>query len=186
LDRDGVLIEDLGLVTQLEQVRLFEDVPSALRLLKGHGFLLVVVTNQTVISRGLLDEAGVASMNEEIRRRIVIRGGPTIDSFYVCPHHPNASLSRYRMCCDCRKPEAGMLFRAAREWGIMLEKSFLVGDRMSDIVAGSRAGCTTILLQTGAHLAPPIETKRPVDLSIRPDYSCRTLTEAAQWILERS
>jgi len=179
------LIEDL-LLTSVSRIRLFQDVPEALTRLKEVGFLLIVVTNQTVVSRGLATEAEVAELNRAVRDSIAASGGPLLDSFYVCPHHPNATLERYGKVCDCRKPRPGMLLQAAREWYIDLKNSFLVGDRITDIIAGASAGCRTILLRTGAHLAPPIETAEDLDLNLTPDYSCDTLSEAAEWILETS
>ncbi len=181
LDRDGVLIEDLLLISE-SGIRLFQDVPAALKGLKDAGFLLIVVTNQTVVSRGLASEREVAELNRAVRERIVKAGGPLLDAFYVCPHHPSATLERYRANCDCRKPRPGMLLQAAREWNIDLMDSFMVGDRITDIAAGASAGCRTILLRTGTHLAPPIETAEPLDLGLTPDFACGTLTEAAAWI----
>lgn len=184
LDRDGVLIEDNGLLIRAEEIRLFDDAPSALALFKSTGFLLIVVTNQTVVSRGLASEEEVAELNRAVRDSIVKAGGPLLDAFYVCPHHPNATLERYRKLCDCRKPRPGMLFQAAREWDIDLGSSFMIGDRITDIAAGASAGCRTILLRTGAHLVPPIETVEPLDPELAPNFACDTLTEAAEWILE--
>lgn len=185
LDRDGVLIEDL-LLTEPSRINLYEDVPEALKMLKDAGFLLIVVTNQTVVSRGLASEEEVAELNLAVREGIAQSGAPLLDAFYVCPHHPNATVERYRKVCECRKPRPGMLLQAAREWNIDLSRSFMIGDRITDIAAGASAGCRTILLRTGAHVAPPIETVEPLDSGLSPDYACDTLTEAANWILEQS
>ena len=153
LDRDGVLLEDVHGLVREAQIALFPDVAETLALLRRQGFLLVVVTNQTVVARGLATESRVAELNREIGNRIAAAGGPPPDAFYVCPHHPNATLPEYRVVCDCRKPRAGLLLQAAGDWGIDLRKSFLVGDRLSDIAAGVRAGCGTILVETGEHRA---------------------------------
>lgn len=186
LDRDGVLTEDL-LLTSVSQIRIFEGVPDALKRLKEAGFFLIVVTNQTVVSRGLATEEQVDELNRAVREKIVNAGGPLLDTFYVCPHHPNATVERYRKLCDCRKPGPGMILQAAREWNIDLGSSFMVGDRVTDIAAGARAGCHTVLLRTGAHLAPPIETAEPLDPELQiPDFACDTMIEAAKWVLEQS
>lgn len=186
LDRDGVIVDDVNLLTEYSEIRIPEGVPQALAVLKKGGFLLIVVTNQTTVSRGLATENRVVDMNNEIRTRIEYAGGPCLDHFYFCPHHPNATLPEYRAICDCRKPRAGMIYQAAREWSIDIKKSFLVGDRITDIIAGYRAGCKTILVKTGAHLAPPIETTEKLDLTIKPDFACANLREATRWILSQS
>jgi len=183
LDRDGVLIEDVHLLTRSDKIRILEGVPQALKKLKESGYLLIVVSNQTVISRGLMTEQEVKALQTQVERKLEESGAPPIGGFYFCPHHPNATILFYRKDCDCRKPRPGLLLHAAREFDIDLPGSFIVGDRITDIIAGARAGCRTILVQTGAHLAPPIETSSPLDTTISPDYICANLDEALRWIL---
>jgi D-glycero-D-manno-heptose 1,7-bisphosphate phosphatase len=183
LDRDGVLLEDTHLATSVGQIRMLEGVPLALQQLHEAGFRLIVVSNQTVVARGLATEREVEMMNERMDQLIRQSGGPPIDGFYFCPHHPKATLSAYRMNCDCRKPQTGMWLRAAREHDLDLKRSFTVGDRITDIIAGAKAGGRTVLVQSGQHLAPVIETAEPIDLSIKPDHVCAGLMEAAAWIL---
>jgi len=183
LDRDGVLIEDAHLLTDPEEIRVLEGVPQALRSLKQAGFRLIVISNQTVVARGLATEQEVCTINVEMERRLEEAAGPRLDGVYFCPHHPNATLPAYRIACDCRKPRSGLLLRAAREHNLDLVASFAVGDRITDIIAGARAGCRTVLVETGEHEAPPIETIDPLDESVRPDYICADLTAAAEWIL---
>src|SRR5579863_1608098 len=115
LDRDGVLIEDTHLATNVGQIRMLEGVPRALRQLKEADFRLIVVSNQTVVARGLATEREVEMMNERMDQLIRQAGGPMMDGFYFCPHHPKATLTAYRVNCDCRKPQPGMWLRAARE-----------------------------------------------------------------------
>lgn len=183
LDRDGVLIEDVPLLTDWRDIKVIAGVPLALRRLSAHGFKLIVVTNQAIVARGLLQESDVCAMNRHIAQILVKEGAPAIDGFYFCPHHPNATLPLYRVNCFCRKPEPGLLWKAARDHDINLETSFAVGDRQTDIVAGAKAGCRTVLVRTGAHRAPLIETAAPVDLHIKPDYVCFDLGKAAEWIM---
>jgi len=114
LDRDGVLIEDTDLLTSPEGIRILEGVPAALERLRASGFQLIVVSNQAVVARGFATKPEVESINRRIGELIVEAGGPGLDGFYFCPHHPKATLPAYRKVCDCRKPEPGMLLRAAR------------------------------------------------------------------------
>jgi len=155
----------------------------ALRSLKEAGFQLIVISNQTVIARGLITEQEVYAIHADMEQLLQHAGAPHLDGFYFCPHHPNAMLPAYRIACKCRKPRPGLLLRAAREHNLNLGASFMVGDRITDIIAGARAGCRTVLVQTGKHQAPPIETAEPLDESVQPDHVCADLRAAAEWIL---
>ena len=183
LDRDGVLIRDLDLLTRCDQVELYACAPQAICQLREAGFAIVVVSNQTIVARGLASEQDVELIHAWIQQLLRISGGGEVDRFYFCPHHPNATLPQYRVECDCRKPRPGMLLRAAQEMNLDLGASYMVGDRMSDIVAGQRAGCQTILVQTGMHTAPPIESVDLVEVTAEPDYLCADLGEAVEIML---
>lgn len=184
LDRDGVLIEDVHLLTNPSDIRVLEDVPKALRSLKDSGFHLIVISNQTVVARGLLTEQEVYAIHAKVECLLEQAGAPRLDGFYFCPHHPNATLPAYRVACECRKPRPGLLLRAAQELSLNLHTSFMIGDRITDIIAGAGAGCRTVLVETGKHQSPPIEMVEPLDESVRPDYVCSDLNMAATWILE--
>jgi D-glycero-D-manno-heptose 1,7-bisphosphate phosphatase len=184
LDRDGVLIEDMNLLVHPGQIRILPGVAEAIVLLKEAGFVLLVVSNQPVVARGLIDESQVRTLQQEVEARLVLQGCARLDGFYFCPHHPKATLPAYRQVCECRKPRPGLLLRAAAEHGVDLAGSFMVGDRPTDLVAGERAGCRTVWVETGQHLAPPIETGEPLPL-VRPDHVCADLLHAARWILGR-
>ncbi len=185
LDRDGVLIEDVHLLTRPEQVVIPSGVSAALRALGAAGFKLVVVSNQPVVARGLVSELDVRAVNIHMDSLLQRAGAPPLDGIYVCPHHPNATLPAYRVDCDCRKPRPGMILQAAQDHQIALQQSFLVGDRFTDIMAGAKAGCRTVLVQTGQHAAPPIESPEAIDRSIAPDFVCEGLLGASEWILNQ-
>jgi D-glycero-D-manno-heptose 1,7-bisphosphate phosphatase len=186
LDRDGVLIEDVDLLVHPDQVRLLDGVAPALRRLRSTGFRLLMVTNQTVVARGLATLEQVAAVHREIDRMLIAANGPALDGSYICPHHPHATLPDYRAECDCRKPRPGLLLRAAHEYELDLSASFLVGDRVTDVAAGAAAGCRTVLVRTGRHAAPRIVTLEPLDPDLAPDHECERLAEAADYILEQS
>lgn len=184
LDRDGVVIEDVHLLIAPDQLRLLAGVPAALQSLKDAGFLLLLVTNQTVVARGLVTEAQLGQIHEDLQTDLQAAGAPRLDEIYICPHHPRATLAEYRVACNCRKPRAGLLRRAAKEWDLHLPGCFVMGDRLTDIAAGAKAGCRTVLVETGQHLAAPIETAEPLDATIRPDWTRADLPAAARWIKE--
>jgi D-glycero-D-manno-heptose 1,7-bisphosphate phosphatase len=186
LDRDGVLIEDRGLLSRLTEIRVLDDVPMALRRLKEAGFRLVVITNQAIVARGLITELDLESIHAEMCRMLSALGAPPLDAIYYCPHHPDATLPQYRIACDCRKPRPGSLLRAAEELHLDLKASFVIGDRMTDIIAGSKAGCRTVLIQGPKHADPPIVTVEPLDDSCRPDHTCDDLPDAVNWIMAAS
>jgi D-glycero-D-manno-heptose 1,7-bisphosphate phosphatase len=150
--------------------------------LKAAGFTLVVVSNQAVVARGLVTESEVEAIHRHLAGLLQSAGAPPLDGWYFCPHHPNASLPAYRVDCDCRKPKPGLLQRAARELNLDMAVSFMVGDRPTDILAGHRAGCRTVLVETGKHNERPIETTERLP-PVTPEHRCPGLIEAAAWIL---
>jgi D-glycero-D-manno-heptose 1,7-bisphosphate phosphatase len=156
LDRDGVLVHDVGLITREEQLVFSPDVPAALARAARLGLALVVVTNQTVMARGLCSEAELEALHAALERALTGRGAPAFARVYVCPHHPHAQVERYRVACDCRKPQPGLLLRAARELSLDLSRSFLIGDRASDVAAARACGVTPLLLEGPESGARPI------------------------------
>lgn len=143
LDRDGTLNVDTGYITRPENVELADGAAAGAAMLSEAGYLLVVASNQSAIARGMLSEAQA----DEVDQRVVAllrERDVRIEHVYRCPHLPGGSVARYAVECDCRKPKPGLLIRAARELGIDLARSWVVGDRVRDIQAGLAAGCRTI------------------------------------------
>lgn len=182
LDRDGVLIAEKTAITGAADVHILDGVPRALSALSAAGFRLIVISNQTVVARGLLRPDEVRVLEEYIEDSLAAEGAPPLDGFFFCPHHPNATVPVYRTSCACRKPRPGLLFAASAAHAIDLATSYFVGDRPTDVAAGHRAGCRTILVESGAHAAAPIETVEPLE-AVAPDYVCADLAAAAAWIL---
>ena len=183
IDRDGVLVHDLGLVTDANQFVVMEGVPEALRLLKQAGYLLIVATNQAVVARGLISEAALETLHESLQEMLSSRGAPRLDAIFACPHHPNANVAEFKVACECRKPMPGLLTKAAALYGIDLSTSYMVGDRPTDVLAGQRAGCRTILVETGQHLAAPIEAAESPREPAQPDFVEAHLAAAARRII---
>ncbi len=149
IDRDGVLNEERAFVHRAEDFAFVPGAVEALRMLKAAGYLLVVVTNQSGIARGLYSEADYRALTEHMRAQLAAEG-VTLAAVEYCPHLPDAPVARYRRECDCRKPKPGMLTRAIRALDIDPQSSFLVGDRLSDIEAGRCAGIgRCFLVRTG-------------------------------------
>jgi D-glycero-D-manno-heptose 1,7-bisphosphate phosphatase len=185
LDRDGVLIKDTDLITSEDDICILPDVCNALMMFVLMQYKLIVVSNQPVVARGLLNEDGVRRLHTIITNRIEIESSIQLDDFFFCPHHPDATVERYRTKCSCRKPEPGMLLDAAKKHDIDLQNSYMIGDRITDCIAGSKAGCTTVQVCTGKHNDKPIVSTSEIDASFKPDHICDSLFEAAKWIGNR-
>ena len=178
LDRDGTLIEERGYLDRLDLLTVFPWTPDALRLLNRAGFATVVVTNQSAIGRGIVDEPFLASVHDALDAQLAM-GNAKIDRYYFCPHHPEAALEAYRHACRCRKPGPGMIEQACRELNIDPKRSVMVGDRWLDVATGQAAGTQTVLVRTG-HGAHE-EAHAPEDA--RADAILNNLMEAVGWIL---
>ena len=171
LDRDGVINRALERDAKpyaprgLGEFGILPDVPAACAKLKAAGFLLVVATNQPDVGRGTLQRETVEMIHAEMCRRL------PIDRVEVC-YHPGGKQSN----CDCRKPRPGMLRRAARELGIDLGQSWMVGDRWRDVDCGHAAGCRTVFIDRGY----------AEELRQKPHFSAGNLAEAADIILRES
>jgi histidinol-phosphate phosphatase family protein len=165
LDRDGTLIEDKGFLGDPAGVALLPTVVDALALVAAHGYATIVISNQSGIARGLLDDGQVREVNAEIERRLG-DDGIAIDGWYWCPHYGDG--------CDCRKPEPALLHRAVEEHALTLDGGAMIGDRGSDVALGQRVGIPGILVPG------PYEYRGP-----EPDLRAQTLLEAAEWIVRR-
>ena len=139
LDRDGVINLDSGYVSRWEDFEYLPDVIQGLTLLQSAGYKLVVVTNQSGIARGYYSEADFLSLTETMKNDLCSRG-VTLAAVYYCPYLEDANLEPYRVASDLRKPEPGMLLKAAQDHDIDLSRSIMVGDKVSDMVAAERAG----------------------------------------------
>lgn len=139
-DRDGVLNEDSGYTHRPEQLVWRPGAREAVRLLNDRGYYVFVATNQAGVARGLYEESAIAVFHAHMQDELA-KVGAHIDAFYACPFHPEGTVERYRVADHPdRKPNPGMILRALSEWPVDRSRSFLVGDRDSDIEAAQRAG----------------------------------------------
>lgn len=184
LDRDGVIVPELDNYLETGIPDVWPSSARAIARLNEAGFLVVVVTNQPAVAHGRLTEADVQAHNQKIAEQLA-EYSAHVDRYMYCPHHPNGEVPEYSGPCQCRKPLPGMLFDAAAELGIGMAHSVIVGDRMTDVEAGHRAGCAfTILVESGLHEKARIVTSAPA-LDIEPDAQVADLEAAVAWLLER-
>ena len=139
LDRDGVINVDKGYVHTPAQTEWIPGIFDLCRKATELGYALVVITNQAGIARGYYDQAAFETYSDWMRAQFAERG-LRIEAIYHCPHHPTAGIGELRRDCDCRKPQPGMILRAAEELDLDLARSALVGDQPWDLEAGRRGG----------------------------------------------
>lgn len=167
LDRDDTISRDIGYCSRVEDFEILPSVDRAIKLLNQHGFKVVVVTNQSGVARGYFTEAALLQIHQHMVDELT-RCDARIDAIYYCPHHPDDH-------CQCRKPEPGLLLRAAEDLGIDLAGSFMIGDTEGDIKAGKAAGCRTVLVTNGSNAGNEIAGP--------PDQIAENMLQAVQWIL---
>jgi D-glycero-D-manno-heptose 1,7-bisphosphate phosphatase len=187
LDRDGVINEliyhqEAGVIDSpftVDQMTLLPFAGQAIRLLNEAGLKVVVISNQPGVAKDNFSPETLQEINEKMRQELAEQGA-VLDGLYCCLHHPDAKEATYAITCQCRKPKPGMVFQAAQELGISPDRSYMVGDNLTDIKAGQAAGCRTILL--GKHKC---ETCHLMDQEgVRPDLIIENLLKAAQAILD--
>jgi D-glycero-D-manno-heptose 1,7-bisphosphate phosphatase len=166
IDRDGTLIEEVNFLSRIEDLQLFSYTAEAVKLLKEHGFLIIVVTNQSGIARKIFDKSTMHAIHEKIQVEL----GGKIDAFYFCPHLPDEG-------CRCRKPNIEMIEMACADFPIDLENSWMIGDKRLDIEAGFNAGIKTALVLTG------YGKKTAADLDKKPDLIVENLLEAVRLVV---
>lgn len=186
LDRDGVILQDNELISSPSHVHLFEHVGDSIAMLRELGYKIIMVSNQTVVSRGILSYEEMLELNNFILDKIKIQNKNALfDGLYFSHYHPNATIEKYRKDSECRKPRPGMLLHAQADHGIDLENSIMIGDRPTDIYAGKSVGCLTILLLTGNENGPLIESSLALNPAwLVPHYKFQNLFDAAQFILK--
>ncbi len=163
IDRDGTLIEEVNYLSRIEDLRLFSFTYEAVERLKTAGFLIIIVTNQSGIGRGIFDEAAMHEIHDEIQLRL----DGMVDAFYHCPHLPCDG-------CACRKPRLGMIRAAESEFAIDISRSWMIGDKKLDVETGRSAGTRTAMVMTG------YGRSHSGDLDFKPDVLADDLLAAVR------
>lgn len=176
VDKDGTLIENIPYNVDSRRIRLMPGAGAALRLLQDHGYNVVVVSNQSGIARGYFVERDLVRVRSRIGQ-LLADEGVDLQGFYYCPHHPEGVVARYRMLCTCRKPAPGLLQLASGQLEIDLGASWMVGDILDDVEAGTRAGVRSVLLDAGGETEWRMGPKR------QPNHVAHSWDEVAEQIL---
>jgi D-glycero-D-manno-heptose 1,7-bisphosphate phosphatase len=185
LDRDGVINEliyhsEQGIIDSpftAQQFRLLPGIGEAVKKFREMEYKVIVVSNQPGIAKGYVSEESFEKISRKMKEEL-IKEGVLLDREYYCFHHPQARIKKYRANCECRKPKPGMLLQAAQDLDIDLPQSWMIGDGLTDVQAGKKAGCRTILLGR-----MKCELCRLMDEEdARPDAICSDTLEAAKEI----
>ena len=149
LDRDGTINEYVGFLKSPDAFRLLDGVSEAIKKINSSGYLAIVITNQPVIARGEVTFAGLEEIHDKLET-LLGREGAYLDAIYFCPHHPHkgyaGEIPELKFDCGCRKPKAGMIFKAAKDFNIDLSESWMIGDGENDVLCGINAGCKTAII----------------------------------------
>lgn len=155
LDRDGIINVDHGYVYRVEDFQFVEGFPELALSLKKLGYLLIVITNQSGVARGLYSLGDVHTFHKQISQQLYEAVGVRIDGFYICPHHPKGNVSAFAIECNCRKPKPGLIEKAMADYAIDLSQSFVLGDKDSDVETALIAGITGFQLASEKYQMHP-------------------------------
>ncbi len=182
LDRDGVINRNLENIVNPDQFELLDGAPEAIKKINDSGFLTVIATNQPIISKGFLTFDGLNLIHNKMHFELN-KYGAHIDAIYVCPHHPekgfHGEVPELKFGCNCRKPKPGLVLNAIKDLNIEKTNSWMIGDSMTDIIAGKKAGLETVLLSSDGEYIKNIDGQTPE----KPDFIYRNLLEAIKNIL---
>lgn len=185
LDRDGTINRDVDYLTSPDQLELLPSAGQALHSLQQQGYLLIVVSNQSAVARGMLSEDQLLVINRKLED-MLRPYGVTLAGSYYCPHHPTVGVGKYRQACQCRKPRTGLFIQASNELQVDLANSWAIGDRLRDLLGPAELGCKTILVRTGYGATQEQEltvdpTANHIDLNV-----CDDLWAASQLIISQA
>ena len=173
LDRDGTINTEVDYLNSIKDLRLIKNTAKAIRILNQKQIKVIIVTNQSGISRGLFSIDDLDNIHNELKRRLR-RNGAHIDAIYYCPHHPDEE-------CSCRKPKNGMFEKAAKDFDLKLNKCYVVGDKLTDIKSARNISAKGILVRTGYGKS---EQNKLKEADVMPNHIADNLYEAVKWIIK--
>ncbi len=181
LDRDGTINRDVGYLSNPDQLELIPGSAEAIRILNSAEFSVVIISNQAGIAKGLIQEGQLPEI-QKVLLAMLQNEDAKVDGFYYCPHHPEGSVKKFSCSCQCRKPAPGLLLKASEEMDIDLSRSYVVGDKMSDVQLAHNVGAVGIMVLTGHGR----KEQRGYPPTIKPpDYTCNDLYDAVRCIIKK-
>jgi D-glycero-D-manno-heptose 1,7-bisphosphate phosphatase len=177
LDRDGTVCEEVGYLSDIRELRLILRADEAIGIINQSGWKTIIVSNQSGIARGYMTTDAVDQINRQLLY-LLQREGAKVDGIYYCPHHLQGHPP-FNINCDCRKPSAGMLQKAAREHQLALNQSVMIGDKYSDVETGQQLNIPGILVRTG--FGEGEIKKYQHQWHKAPDYIARDILDAIEW-----
>lgn len=182
LDRDGVIVKEVDNLSRVGDLKIYAFSANAIKKINNSNYLTIITTNQPMIAKGFMTENDLDEIHKKLETELGQKG-VKIDAIYHCPHHPEkgfaGEIPGLKIKCACRKPAIGLFKKAEKEFNVDLKESYVIGDKTSDILAGKRAGCKTILVKTGYG-------GKDGAFSVKPDFSAKNLAEAIEVILKES
>lgn len=175
VDRDGTLNKEVNYLYKKADFELLPTVIKGIKQLNDNNFVVIVITNQPVVAKGLTDAKGVREINNELVSQVE-KENCVIHAIYSCPHHPNATVAALRVKCQCRKPLLGMFEKAVSDFNIQISNSYMIGDSTRDIQAGKNLGVPTFLVKTGY-------AGKDSAFPVSSDFVCEDFNAAVQAIL---
>ncbi len=182
LDRDGTLNVEVGYIRNLDDLVLIDGAADAVRKLNEAGVATILVTNQTGAARGYYPESHILDLNDRLLK-LLAAGGARLDDVYYCPHFEDGIVAPLSCLCQCRKPSVGMVDKAyADHPQLDSTRSFVIGDKATDIELAKNCGAKGVLVTTGYGTAV---LKGEYQWTVEPDYQASSIVEAVEWILEQ-
>ncbi|MBC8178552.1 MAG: HAD family hydrolase [Deltaproteobacteria bacterium] len=183
IDRDGTINEQMGYINHISRFMLLPGTGEAIRLLNEHGYLVIIVSNQSGVARGYFPMNLVNEVHEHMMV-LLERDNARVDGIFFCPHYPKGKLPEYSRACECRKPKTGLIRMACRDFDIDMANSYVIGDRCTDMEMARKADLKGILVKTGYGLGD-LEYVFP-DLTFEPFHVVDDLLYAAEWIVKKN
>jgi D-glycero-D-manno-heptose 1,7-bisphosphate phosphatase len=182
LDRDGTINFDVGYLSKINDISIFEGVTTSLKSLKDLGFLNLIITNQSGIARGYFSEKDLLELHNEFKRQLTIDGMSLIDDIFYSPFHKDGKIEQYTKDCSTRKPGTGMIKEAAIKFNLDLSESYFIGDSLVDMQCAKNAGLKKILVKTGYGLKTIAECR---EMNIEIEYIAEGIADASKYIIRK-